>query len=78
MHRFVVRIALRQHVPLRAGVEYPKDGFKHQTRRYRFAPRSPIRNVLLRKMMPDAPPLLVGQPNHSSLIADRQRLTILR
>ena len=24
MHRFVVRIALRQHVPLRAGVEYPQ------------------------------------------------------
>jgi hypothetical protein len=29
-------------------------------------------------MMPDAPPLLIGQPNHSSLIADRQQLTILR
>ena len=62
MHGFVVRIALRQHVPLRTSVQYPKDVFKHQTRRYRFASSSPVRNVLLRKMMPDPPPLLVSQP----------------
>ena len=31
MHSFVVRIALRQHVPLRAGVQNPKHRFKNQT-----------------------------------------------
>ena len=31
MHSFVVRIALRQHVPLRAGVQNPKHCFKNQT-----------------------------------------------
>jgi hypothetical protein len=30
MHSFVVRIALRQHVPLRAGVQNPKHRFKNQ------------------------------------------------
>src|ERR1700687_3191129 len=33
MHSFVVRIALRQHVPLRAGVENPQHRFKYPTRR---------------------------------------------
>jgi hypothetical protein len=33
--------------------------------------------VLLRKMLPDAFPLLVSEPNHSTFIADRLRETIL-
>jgi hypothetical protein len=28
MHRFVIRITLRQHVPLRAGVQNPQRRFK--------------------------------------------------
>jgi hypothetical protein len=55
MHSFVVRVALRQHVPL----QYR---FKHITRRSRFAPKTPIANILLRKMIPDAFPLLLREP----------------
>jgi hypothetical protein len=35
-------------------------------------------NVLFRKMFPDAFPLLVAEPNHSTFIADRDRPAILR
>jgi hypothetical protein len=34
--------------------------------------------MLLRKMLPNALPLFVRQPNHSSFIADRQQPGILR
>src|SRR5258708_37047221 len=37
MHSFVVRIALRQHVPLRACDENPEYRFEHTTRRIRSA-----------------------------------------
>src|SRR6266545_772709 len=67
MHGFVVRVALRQHVPLRACVENPQDRFEHTTRWSRFAPRTSIGNSLLRKMIPDAFPLLVREPNHSNI-----------
>src|SRR5262245_10648436 len=62
MHSFVVRVALRQHVPLRACVENQQYRFKHTTRRSRFAPRTSTANILLRKMIPDAFPLLVREP----------------
>src|SRR6516165_5603861 len=32
--------------------------------------RTTIRNVLLRKMLPDALPLLVGEPNHPTFLED--------
>src|SRR5512139_4312455 len=78
MHRFVVRIALRQHVPLRTCVENPQDRFKHASCRDRLSSRTPVGNVLLRKMTPDALPLLVAEPNHPTFIADRDRSAILR
>ena len=78
MHSFVVRIALRQHVPLRAGVENPQHCFKYATRGNRFAARPSVSNVLLRKMIPDTFPLLVREPNHSAFISDRQQPAILR
>jgi hypothetical protein len=34
--------------------------------------------MLFRKMFPDAFPLLVAEPNHSTFIADRERSAILR
>src|SRR5215475_11623067 len=67
MHSFVVRVTLWQHVPLRAGVENPQYCLKHATRRSRFAPRTSMGNILLRKMIPEAFPLLVREPNHSTL-----------
>ena len=72
------RVALRQHVPLRACVENPQDCFEHTTRWSRFAPRTSIGNSLLRKMIPDAFPLLVRELNHLTFISDRQQAAILR
>ena len=62
MYGFVVRIALRQHVPLRTGLENPQHRFKDTTRGNRLSTRTPIRNVFFRKMIPDAFPLPVREP----------------
>ena len=78
MYGFIVRIALRQHVPLRTGVENPQHRFKNTARGNRLSTRTPIRNVLFRKMIPDAFPLPVREPNHSTFIAHRQQPVILR
>ena len=43
-----------------------------------FSTRPTIGNVFFRKMLPDAFPLLVREPNHPTFIADRLRETILR
>src|ERR1700726_4925817 len=59
MHGFVVRIALRQHVPLRTCVENPQYRFQHMTGRDRLTSSTPIGNMLLRKMLPNALPLFV-------------------
>ena len=75
---FVVRIALRQHMPLRTCVENPQHRFEHMTGRNRLTPRTSIGNMLLRKMLPNALPLFVRDPNHSAFIADRQQSVILR
>src|SRR5262249_36541342 len=61
MNGFVVWIALRQHVPLRASVEYPQYSFENTSGRDRPASRTFIGDVLFRKMIPDALPLLVCQ-----------------
>jgi hypothetical protein len=45
MHRFVIRIALRQHVPLRTGVENPQYCLKHAPRRHWFASGTLLENV---------------------------------
>ena len=54
-------IALRQHVPLRACVEYPQHRFQHMAGRDRFASRTSIGNVLFRKMIPDTLPIPVRE-----------------
>src|SRR6516162_1168970 len=78
MYRFVVGIALRQHMPLRTCVEKPQDCFKNATCRDRLASGTTIGNVLLRKMIPDPFLLLVRESNHPIFIADRLRPAILR
>lgn len=77
MRRFVIRIALRQHVPLRARVQNPQRRFKNFPRRNRFTARTSFRNVLFRKMMLDALSFRIAQPNHPTLIARRRCLAIL-
>ena len=78
MRGFIVRIALRQHVPLRPCVENPQDCFEYAPRRNRFASRTTIGNALLREMLQDALPVLVAEPNHPTFKADRVRSIILR
>ena len=78
MRRFVVRIALRQHVPLRAGVENPQHRFKHLARRNWFAPGAAVGNVLFRKVIPYPLPFRIAQPNHLTLIDYRPPSAILR
>ena len=60
MHRLVVRVALRKHVPLRAGVQNPQHRFEHFARRYRLATRATFGDVLLGKMLPNPFPLIVA------------------
>ena len=78
MHGFVVRIALRQHVPLRPSVENPQKCFEHAPRRNRFASGTTVGNMLLRNMIPDAFLVVVAEPNHPTFIADPVRSAILR
>ena len=60
MHRFVVRVALREHVPLRTRIEDPEDAFDDSAGGNRLAAGSAGYNVLLRKVVPDAFPVLVA------------------
>src|ERR1700675_51844 len=60
MHRLIVWIALRKHVPLRAGVQTPQHRVEYSSRRYRLAARTTIGNVLLGKVLPNPLPLLVA------------------
>src|SRR5215471_8498812 len=78
MYRFIVEIALRQHMPLRTCVEKPEDRLKNALCRDRLASGTTIGNVLLRKMIPDPFLLLVRESNHPTFIANRLRPAILR
>ena len=60
MHRLVVRVALRKHVPLSASIENPQHRLENFARRDRFAAWTIVWNMLLRKVLPDQRPLLVG------------------
>ncbi len=51
MHGFVVRVVLREHVPLRIGVQDPQQRVQHLAGRNRPAARAIIRNVFPRKML---------------------------
>ena len=65
MNRLVVRIALRKHMPLRAGVQDPQHRLEHLARGDRLSTGAVVWITLLRKMHPDQIPLLVGQPQHA-------------
>src|SRR6266513_4568049 len=64
MHRLVVRVALRKHVPLRTRVQYPQHRLEHFARRDGLASRTTFGNILLGKMLPDSLPLFVTQSQH--------------
>jgi hypothetical protein len=61
MHRFVVRIGLRQYVPLCAGIEDPQNRRKDYSRGDRFTSGAAFGNVFLGKMLSDPLPMSVTQ-----------------
>ena len=66
VHHFVVRIGLRQHVPLGAGIENPQRRLERAPRSNRLAPRTIGGDVLLGKVLPKAFPPRISQGNHAS------------
>lgn len=58
VHRLVVRIPLRKHVPLGARVENPQHRFQDLTSGDGFAARTTIRNIFLRKVLANPLPIL--------------------
>jgi len=64
MHRRVVGVALRQQVPLRAGVENPQHRFHDRRHRNRLAARATLRDVFLGNVLADPFPLVVAQSQH--------------
>src|SRR5271155_5955114 len=65
MDRLIVWIALRKHVPLRAGVQNPQHRVEYSSRRHRLAARTTIGKVLLGEVPPNPLPLLGAQPLHA-------------
>ena len=68
MHGLVIGIALREQVPLGAGVQNPEHRFQDGPRRHRFATGPAFRDVFLRKVLPDAVPLVVAQTQHTGAL----------
>jgi hypothetical protein len=58
MYGLVVRVALRKHVPLGAGVEIPQHRFQDATCWNGFAAGTTVRNIFLRKVLAIPLPLL--------------------
>lgn len=69
MYRLIVGITLRQHVPLRAGVQNPQCRFDDLARRDWLAAGTAIRNIFLRKVFAYPFPLLIAQIQHASNFA---------
>lgn len=68
VHRFVVGIALRQHVPLRPGVQDPEHGLQDRAGRHRLATGTTVQDVFLGKMVPNPFPLVVAQAQRASAL----------
>lgn len=64
MHRLVVEIALRQEVPLGAGVQNPEHGHQDRSCRIGFAAGAAVREMLFRKVLLDPFPPIIAQAKH--------------
>ena len=64
MDGFVIRITLREQVPLGPGVQNSEHGFQDRSGRHRFAPWAGIRDVLFREVFPNPVPLIITQAQH--------------
>jgi hypothetical protein len=78
MHRFVVRITPRQHVPLRPAVQNPQHRFHNLPCRNRFATGATIRDVLLGKMIPDTFPPCIAKTLFRNFDAANRRGSVRR
>ena len=65
VHRLVVRVALRQHVPLCASVQNPQRRVQHSPCRHWLASWATFGDILLGKIFPNTLPLLVAQSLHA-------------
>ncbi len=68
MDRFVVGVALREHVPLRPGVQEPQHGLQDGAGRHRFAAGAAFGDMFLGKMLPNSFPLVVAQPQYAGAL----------
>lgn len=64
MDGFVVGIALREQVPLRASVQNPEHGLQDRAGGHGFAAGAAVRDVLFREVLPNPFPLIVAQAKH--------------
>jgi hypothetical protein len=71
MDRFVVGIALRQELPLRARIQNPEHGLQDRSGRDRFAPGTAIGDVFFGKMLPNSVPVVIAQPQHARTYTGR-------
>ena len=70
MDGLVVGIALRQEVPLSAGIQNPEHGLQDRSGRHGFAAGAAVREVLFRKVLPNPFPLVVTQAQHDRTYRD--------
>jgi hypothetical protein len=66
MHRFIVREALRQHMPLSTGIQNPQYRIEHLARLDQFAAGAIIGNIFFWKMPPNSLPLFISKFLHAS------------
>jgi hypothetical protein len=80
MHPFVVGIALRQQMPLRAGLQNPAHRLQHCLCGPRLTPWPGIRDVLFRDVLSNLVPLVIAQPEQDQTYRDGEFMpsTILR
>ena len=65
MDRFIIRIALRQEVPLGPGIQNLEHRVQHRSGGDGLPPRTGIRDVLFGKVFANPLPLIVAQPQHA-------------
>ena len=70
MDGFVIRVALRQEVPLGAGVQNPEYGLQDRPGWDRLTTGSTVRHVLFGKLVSNPFPLIVAQSQHGSTYTD--------
>lgn len=69
MDGFVVRIALRQQMPLGAGVQNPVHRLQHRLCRDGFAARLTVRDVFFRNMLANPAPVVITWTLHGRCYA---------